>query len=70
MFAWQVTAIPNYLTMSRIGWVDTYMAIIAPAWAMPLGLYLMKQFMEQIPDALLEAARIDGASEFRIFGRS
>ncbi|HKM16992.1 MAG: carbohydrate ABC transporter permease [Limnochordia bacterium] len=67
MFAWQVTAIPNYLTMSRIGWVDTYMAIIAPAWAMPLGLYLMKQFMEQIPDALLEAARIDGASEFRIF---
>ena len=45
------------------------MAIIAPAWAMPLGLYLMKQFMEQIPDALLEAAE-SRTSEFRIFGRS
>lgn len=67
MFAWQVTAIPNYLTMSAIGWVDTYWAIIIPAWAMPLGLYLMKQFMEQIPNPLLEAARIDGAGEFRIF---
>lgn len=68
MFAWHVTAIPNYLIMSHIGWVDTYLAIVAPAWAMPLGLYLMKQFMEQIPNPLLEAARIDGAGEFKIFG--
>lgn len=67
MFAWHVTAIPNYLIMSGIGWVDTYLAIVVPAWAMPLGLYLMKQFMEQIPNPLLEAARIDGASELKIF---
>lgn len=67
MFAWQVTAIPNYMIMAKIGLVDTYWAVILPAFAYSLGLYLMKQFMEQIPDALLEAAKIDGASEYRIF---
>ncbi|WP_020615445.1 carbohydrate ABC transporter permease [Paenibacillus daejeonensis] len=67
MFAPQVTAIPNYMIMSWIGLIDTYWAVIIPAFAFPLGLYLMKQFMEQIPDALIEAAKIDGASEYRIF---
>lgn len=67
MFAPQVTAIPNYMIMSWIGFIDTYWAVIIPAFAFPLGLYLMKQFMEQIPDALIEAAKIDGASEYRIF---
>lgn len=67
MFSTQVTAIPNYLIMSKIGWLDSYVALIAPAIAKPLGLFLMKQFMEQIPDSLLEAARIDGASEFTVF---
>jgi len=67
MFAPQVTAIPNYMVMSWIGLIDTYWAVIIPAFAFPLGLYLMKQFMEQIPDALLESAKIDGANEYRIF---
>lgn len=67
MFSVQVTAIPNYLIISRLGWLDTYAALIVPAMAKPLGLFLMKQFMEQIPDPLLEAARIDGASEFQVF---
>ncbi|MBP5197506.1 MAG: carbohydrate ABC transporter permease, partial [Lachnospiraceae bacterium] len=67
MFAGQVTAIPNYLIMSKIGWLDSYMALIVPAIGKPMGLFLMKQFMEQIPDSLLEAARIDGASEGKIF---
>lgn len=67
MFSVQVTSIPNYLIMSRLGWLDTYAALIVPAMAKPLGLFLMKQFMEQIPDPLLEAARIDGASEFQVF---
>ncbi|AOZ92027.1 carbohydrate ABC transporter permease [Paenibacillus crassostreae] len=67
MFSGAVTAIPNYMIMSWIGFIDTYWAVIVPAFAFPLGLYLMKQFMEQIPDALLEAAKIDGASEYRIF---
>lgn len=68
MFARQVTAIPNYLIVSRLGWVDTYWAIILPAWAMSLGLFLMKQFMDaMIHDSLLEAARIEGASEWALF---
>ncbi|WP_027094545.1 carbohydrate ABC transporter permease [Cohnella thermotolerans] len=67
MFSPKVTNIPNYLIMSWLGWINTYAAIIVPAFAYSLGLYLMKQFMEQIPDALLEAAKIDGASEYRIF---
>jgi ABC-type glycerol-3-phosphate transport system permease component len=67
MFSPKVTNIPNYVIMSWLGWIDNYAAIIVPAFAYSLGLYLMKQFMEQIPDALLEAAKIDGASEYRIF---
>ena len=69
MFSTQVTAIPNYIIMSKIGWVDTYASLIIPAIASPLGLFLMKQFMTGIPDALLEAARIDGATELGIFRR-
>lgn len=67
MFSGYVTAIPNYLLMSKLGWVDTYWAIIVPAFASPMGLFLMKQYMEGIPDSLLEAAKIDGAREWRIF---
>lgn len=53
--------------MSGLGWVDTYKAIIVPAMGSTLGLFLIKQFMEQLPDELLEAAKIDGAGEMRIF---
>src|SRR5690625_3725915 len=67
MFSPHVTQIPNYITMAILGWVDTYWAIIVPSFAFSLGLYLMKQFMEEIPDSLLESARIDGASEYKIF---
>ncbi len=67
MFSGEVTAIPNYLIMTKLNWLDTYLALIVPAIAKPLGLFLMKQFMEQIPDSLLEAARIDGAKEYRVF---
>lgn len=67
MFSAHVTAIPSYLIMSGLGWIDTFAAIIVPNLGYTLGLFLMKQFMEQIPDSLLEAARIDGASELRVF---
>jgi ABC-type glycerol-3-phosphate transport system permease component len=67
MFSGHVTAIPNYMVMSWLGWINTHASIIVPALAFPLGLFLMKQFMEQIPDALLEAAKIDGANEYRIY---
>lgn len=67
MFSAHVTGIPNYIIMSKLGWIDTYLALIVPAFAYSFGLYLMKQFMSQVPDVMIEAARIDGASEFRIF---
>ena len=67
MFSGYVTGIPNYLIMSRLGMVDTYWALILPAFAAPIGMFLMKQFMEGLPTALIEAATIDGASRFRVF---
>jgi len=69
MFNATVTAIPNFLTMSWLKWIDTYLALIVPAFGAPIGLYLMKQFIEQLPDSLLEAARIDGASQWQSFWR-
>ncbi|MCL2196737.1 MAG: carbohydrate ABC transporter permease [Treponema sp.] len=67
MFSTYVTAIPNYLVMAGLGWVDTYLSVIIPAFAMPMGFFLLRQFIDTIPDTLLEAAKVDGAKEFRIF---
>lgn len=67
MFNATVTAIPNYLMMSALGMVDSHWAVILPAIGSTLGLYLMKNFMVQIPDSMLEAAKIDGANEFQIY---
>lgn len=67
MFSGSVTAIPNYVIMNKIGFIDTYWAIIVPAFGAPLGLFLMKQFMEGLPTALIEAAKIDGAKEWGVF---
>jgi len=70
MFHSTVTGITNFITMTALGWVDTYLAIIVPAWGSTLGLYLMKQFMESsVSDAVLESARLDGATEFYTFLR-
>ena len=69
MFSTAVTGIPNYLIMVQLDWIDTYKAIIVPAFGSALGLFLMKQFMEQLHISLLEAAKIDGASEWTIFWR-
>ncbi len=67
MFNNYVTQIPLYLVFAKFGWIDTFLAPIVPALAAPMGLFLMKQFMEGIPDSLLEAAKIDGAKEWGIF---
>lgn len=67
MFTGYVTQIPNYLILNKLGWIDTYWAIIIPGFASPMGLFLMKQFMEGLPTSLIEAAKIDGASEWRVF---
>ena len=67
MFNTTVAGITNFITMSAIGFVDTYLAIIVPAIGSSTGLYLMKQFMEtSVPDSVLESARLDGASEWHI----
>ena len=67
MFTGYVTQIPNYLILNKLGWIDTYWAIIVPAFASPMGLFLMKQFMEGLPTSLIEAAKIDGANEWKVF---
>lgn len=67
MFSWTVTQIPQYLIISWLHINNTYLSLILPAWSFGMGLYLMKQFMEQLPDSLMESARLDGASEWKIF---
>ncbi len=67
MFSWTVTQIPQYMIISWMGINNTYWALILPSWAFGMGLYLMKQFMEQLPDSLKESARIQGANEWQIF---
>ena len=67
MFNGYVTAIPNYITMSRLGMIDKIWSVVLPAFAAPMGLFLMKQFMEGLPISLIESAKLDGAREFRIF---
>ncbi|MDF2847690.1 MAG: carbohydrate transporter permease [Oerskovia sp.] len=62
-----VTLVPMFVLVSNMGLVNTYPALVLPFLAGPLGVFLMRQFILGIPDALIEAARIDGAGEFRIF---
>lgn len=68
MFHTTVASIVNFMTMSTLGFVDSYWAIIVPAWGATLGMFLMKQFMESgVSDAVLESARLDGSSELRTY---
>lgn len=67
LFTYEVTFLPLYVIVAKAGLVDTMASLILPAIAAPLGLFLMKQFMETIPDSIVEAATIDGASTFNIF---
>ncbi len=62
-----ITLIPNFVLMSNLGLVNTYPGLILPFLVGPFGVFLMRQFMLSIPDELLEAARMDGANEFRVF---
>lgn len=67
LFVYEVTYVPQYVVISSLKLIDTPWAVILPAMANTLGLYLMKQFMSQIPDTLLDAASVDGASTARQF---
>lgn len=63
----QLLIIPLFLLMVQIGWTNTYLAVILPWAANPLGIFLMRQNMKAIPDSLLESARMDGATEFQLY---
>ena len=67
MFVPVAVMIPRYLTIDSIGIKDSYFALILPLIAMPVCLFLIKQFIDQVPDALIEAAYIDGASDFKVY---
>lgn len=67
MFNGTVLWIPAYMIMANLGLINTYWSVILPAFAAPIGLYLMRSFMMQMPQALVEAAEIDGASKLRVF---
>ncbi len=67
MFNGTVTAIPNYIIMTKLHLVNSYWAVILPVIGGTFGLYLMQNFIVQVPDELIEAAKIDGMSEYKIF---
>jgi ABC-type glycerol-3-phosphate transport system permease component len=67
MFSWTVTQIPQFTIISWLGINNTYLALILPACSFGMGLFLMKQFMEQLPDSLIESARLDGGTEWQVF---
>jgi ABC-type glycerol-3-phosphate transport system permease component len=69
MFSPQVTQIPTYMVISDLRLLDTYWALILPKLAVAYNIFLMKQFIDQIPDPLIEAAHIDGASQWKTFWR-
>ncbi len=67
LFRPEVLAIPQYIIIANLNWLNSYLAVIVPALASSMGVFLMRQFMEAfIPNSLLEAAKIDGAGEWRI----
>lgn len=69
MFVATAVAIPRYFVIEQLGLINTFWVHILPALAMPVGLFLIKQFIDQIPDEMLEAALMDGANDFQIYWR-
>ena len=67
MFVSCAVMIPRYLVVEKLGMVDTYFAQFLPLIALPVGLFLIKQFVDQVPDSLIEAAYMDGATEWTIY---
>ena len=67
LFSGGVLSLAQYIIMAKLHMINTYWALILPSVATPMGLFLMKQFMEGISTSLLEAARIDGMNEFQIY---
>jgi multiple sugar transport system permease protein len=65
----QISMIPLFIMMRDLHWINTYQGMFAPWMAYPFGIFLFKQYMPSIPNELLDAARIDGASEVGIFSK-
>jgi len=64
-----VTIVPNFIIFSRLGLVNNYLSVILPFVAHPFGIFIARQYMEQIPTEILDSARIDGCTEFQIYYR-
>src|SRR5690606_30219623 len=67
LFVAEVLGIPRYVVVHQLGIMNTYLGHVLPLAALPVGVFLLKQFMDQIPNELLEAAKMDGAKEWMIF---
>jgi multiple sugar transport system permease protein len=67
MIPFQVTMIPTFLILKQLGWLDSYLGLTAPGFAGAFGIFMLRQFMLSIPEDLLDAARMDGCGEFRIY---
>lgn len=67
MFVATAVLIPRYLVIAKLGLIDNIWAHILPLMAYPVALFLVKQFTEQVPDSLIEAAYIDGASDVTVY---
>ena len=65
----EVLLVPTYILVRQLNWLDSYQGLIAPMLVDAFGVFLMRQFIRSIPTELIEAARIDGASEVRIYSR-
>ena len=69
MFVATAVLIPRYLVIATTGMIDTVFAHVLPLVAMPVALFLVKQFVDQVPDSLIEAARLDGATDLQVYRR-
>lgn len=69
MVPFQVTIIPLYVLVYKLGWTNNFLGVIVPSSVTAFGVFLMRQFLITVPDELIDAARIDGAGEFAIFWR-
>lgn len=69
MFVAVAVAVPRYIVINALGVSNTFFAHVVPLLAMPVGVFLLKQFMDQIPRELHDAARIDGANKFQVYYR-
>ena len=65
----EVVVVPLFIVMSQIGWIDSYQGAVLPSVVSAFGIFWMRQYMTSIPDEMLDAARVDGASEFQIYWR-